>query len=86
MIMYSYNIIRPINKEYGVISVGIIFPSLRMRQNREPSMDIEHVLCIDDLKREVIKVGWPTVKVLYIMSVGVLVGPSLFKLEKQGMG
>ena len=41
-------------------------------------MDIEHVLCIDDLKREVIKVGWPTVKVLYIMSVGVLVGPSLF--------
>ena len=29
-------------------------------------------------KERVIKVGWPTLKVLFVMSVGVRVGPSLY--------
>ena len=37
-------------------------------------------------KERVIKVGWPTLKVLYIMSVGVRVDPSLFIFKARGMG
>ena len=37
-------------------------------------------------KRGAIKVGWPSWEVLYIMSDGVQVGPSLFIFKAMGMG